>query len=167
MRPLVLLTSFITAAAFCGCAATHTDRVEALHGSPLAGLDWMLGSWTGEQNGVLKQEHWITSGGDAMFGVAPDVNDRKTTFFEYLRIEGRPEGIFYLASPKGRYPPTEFKMIEAPTPDRPHAVFENPDHDFPQRITYWRDGQTLHARIEGNHGGERAQQEFAWRRATR
>jgi hypothetical protein len=28
------------------------------------------------------------------------------------------------------------------------AVFENPDHDFPQRITYRRSGRELHVRIE-------------------
>lgn len=43
------------------------------------------------------------------------------------------------------------------------AVFENPEHDFPQRILYWRDGANLCARIEGTQKGKPAGQEWCWK----
>jgi hypothetical protein len=46
------------------------------------------------------------------------------------------------------------------------VVFENPEHAFPRRILYWRDGANLHARIEG-HRAREAQLEWTWSAATR
>jgi hypothetical protein len=57
--------------------------------------------------------------------------------FEYLRIEQRPEGIFYVAHPQARCPATDFKMTRLATME---VVFENPAHDFPKRIVYRKTG---------------------------
>ena len=84
-----------------------------------------------------------------MVGMNRTVENGKTTFFEYLRIEANDEGIVYLASPLGRDPPTPFKLIES-GPMR--VIFANPTHDYPKRILYTREGNTLHARIEGDAG---------------
>lgn len=67
----------------------------------------------------------------------------------------------YLASPKGRQPATPFKMIEMAANK---VVFENPEHDFPQRIIYEREGDTLTARIEGTQNGEPHHQQWSWQR---
>ena len=46
------------------------------------------------------------------------------------------------------------------------VVFENRQHDFPQRILYWLDpGGALHARIEGPQGGKTVSEEWVWTRA--
>ena len=42
------------------------------------------------------------------------------------------------------------------------VVFENPTHDFPQRIIYWKDGADLRARIEGTQNGKEGSQEWRW-----
>lgn len=52
--------------------------------------------------------------------------------FEYLRIVERHGGLVYVAQPNGS-PPTEFVLAEI---SATRAVFENPRHDFPQRIVY-------------------------------
>jgi hypothetical protein len=45
------------------------------------------------------------------------------------------------------------------------VVFENPDHDFPQRILYWlEDADVLRARIEGTEDGENRGVEWTFRR---
>jgi len=93
-------------------------------------------SWIGDEHGPLVGTN-LTIGGRGSF--------------EFLRIaDNGQSGISYYAMPNGRAA-TEFVM-SAQTENR--VEFENPDHDFPQRITYWREGATLHARIEGNAGGE-------------
>jgi hypothetical protein len=71
--------------------------------------------------------------------------------FECLRIEARQNGIFYVAQPNGR-PPTSFRLTMI---DDSTAVFENPDHDFPKRITYARSGaDALTAKVDGGDGGD-------------
>jgi hypothetical protein len=41
-------------------------------------------------------------------------------------------------------------------------VFANPQHDFPQRILYWRDGDALCAAVEGALQGEETREEWCW-----
>ena len=43
-------------------------------------------------------------------------------------------------------------------------IFENPKHDFPQRIIYWRDGDKLCARAEGTMQGKDAGEQWCWTR---
>jgi hypothetical protein len=47
-------------------------------------------------------------------------------------------------------------------------VFENLEHDFPQRILYWLDVDgRLHARIEGPKEAAEQAQEWVFRREAR
>ena len=67
-----------------------------------------------------------------MLGVSRTVSRGKMVGFEYLRIVERDGGLVYIAQPGGA-PPTEFVLTKLGTT---RAVFENPRHDFPQRIVY-------------------------------
>ena len=44
------------------------------------------------------------------------------------------------------------------------VAFENPTHDFPQRIIYFKKGDKLCARIEGKMQGKEAAEEWCWSR---
>ena len=121
-------------------------------------LSWMVGGWASAEEGGSTEEHWLAARGGTMLGLHRDVKGGRTVGFEFLRIEARPDGLFYLASPGGQ-PATPFKAVEV-TADR--AVFENQAHDFPQRILYWRAKGALHARIEGQQGGKEASMEWRW-----
>ena len=65
--------------------------------------------------------------------------------------------------PEGR-PATDFRRVAQ---GLACIVFENPAHAFPRRILYWRDGATLHARIEGTRQGQPASHEWTWTAAAR
>ena len=55
-------------------------------------------------------------------------------------------------------------MIEM-TDDK--IIFENPQHDFPTRVTYWRAGDDgLNARIEGKRNGQPAQENWKYKRSV-
>jgi len=72
--------------------------------------------------------------------------DGARVFAEALRIEARAEGVFYVATPEGE-PTTAFRLTRGTDAE---AVFENPAHDFPTRITYRREGADgLVAVVEG------------------
>jgi hypothetical protein len=124
----------------------------------LAALSWMVGGWASEKDGSVSEEHWLAPRGGTMLGLHRDVEGGRTVAFEFLRIEERPEGLVYLASPGGK-PATAFPAKEVGA-DR--VVFENKAHDFPQRILYWRTPGALHARIEGTNAGKEAAMEWRW-----
>lgn len=127
-------------------------------------LSWLVGSWLERKPGVETEEHWIAPKGDLMLGVNRTVRESGKTSFEFLRIARTPTGISYFANPGGR-PATEFRLVEAAAKK---VVFENREHDFPQRIIYWRDDDgSLHARIEGTIGGLPRSQEWKWQPMSR
>ena len=120
---------------------------------------WMTGSWTAEMNGMKMEEHWTSASGGVMLGMHRDAG--KKTSFEFLRIEQQKDGsLVYQAQPGGR-PATSFALKSI---DDSRVVFENPKHDFPQRIIYWRKGEELCGRVEGTIGGKSESEEWCWTR---
>ena len=117
----------------------------------LAYISWISGDWQTEPGGRRQiEEHWTKVAGESMLGMSRTVAGDKTVEFEYLRIEQRADGIYYVAHPKARYPGTDFKLTRATATE---AVFENPQHDFPKRIIYRKTGEDgLTATIDGGEG---------------
>jgi len=164
MRNTLMLFSMCVLVTLAGCKTNRVETKALMPDDPaLNQLSWMTGSWASETGGTRSEEHWTQPSAGTMFGVNRSMRDHKTVFFEYLRIEARPNGVFYLAAPVGRHPPTEFRMVSS---SENKVTFENPEHDFPQRITYWLDGDMLHATAEGESRGTVRSEVFQWQRAT-
>lgn len=117
----------------------------------IADIAWISGDWQTEPGGKRQiEEHWTNVAGASMLGMSRTVAGEKTVEFEYLRIEQRADGIYYVAHPKARCPGTDFKLTRASATE---AVFENPQHDFPKRIIYRKTGDdSLTASIDGGEG---------------
>src|ERR1044071_7252108 len=117
----------------------------------LADISWISGDWQTEPGGRRQiEEHWTTVAGGSMLGMSRTVGGDKTVEFEYLRIEQREDGIYYVAHPKARCPGTDFKLTRLSSSE---AVFENPQHDFPKRIIYQKTAEdALTASIDAGEG---------------
>ena len=130
----------------------------AVFGAPLSGqplataadLAFMAGCWRLERNGRMVEEHWLPPAGGTLMGVSRTVAGGKTVEYEFLQIRDLPEGLTYTARPSGQAE-ASFR-IKSKTADE--VVFENAAHDFPQRISYRRGTDMLHARIEGTRNGK-------------
>jgi len=132
-----------------------------LQNPTIADLSWMAGDWQTAPGGRTQiEEHWTGVAGGSMMGVSRTVAGEKTVEFEYLRIEQRSDGVYYVAHPKARCPGTDFKLTRASATE---AVFENPQHDFPKRIIYRKTGDySLTASIDAGEGTK--SMTFAFRR---
>lgn len=152
----------LCAVAMIACGASPAPPVVTVAGvtGPLAELSWLTGSWASTGEDELVEEHWTAPTTNLMLGLNRTSDGGTTRHHEVLRIEARPDGIYYVASPSGQAT-TAFEMVEH---GRFFAVFENPAHDYPRRITYRRDGQWLTVRIEGENGSKPA--EWRWRRSA-
>ena len=130
----------------------------AVASSDLEGLRFIEGDWRGESGKAGIEEHWIEAAGGTMLGVSRTIVSGKTVAFEFLRIEARADGIFYVAQPNGSAP-TDFKLTKLSAGE---AVFENPKHDHPKIIRYRLGEGTLVAEVEGDEG----KQEFRFRKSS-
>ena len=117
----------------------------------LANLSFMTGCWEVKDGPMLTEEQWSKPAGDTMLGLSRTLKEGKTVFSEFMRIEKTPDGYAYRARILPGQPGTLFKMIRSSDAE---VVFENPTHDFPQRILYRKVEGGLFARIEGVDKGK-------------
>ena len=100
----------------------------------------------------------------SMLGVSRTVRGGNTVAYEFMRIAAGADGkLAFHAQPSGK-PPAAFALRSmSPT----EVVFENPEHDFPQRIIYRANGADgLLASIEGLRNGAPRTISFPYRRST-
>ncbi len=105
----------------------------------------MSGKWCTRGGEQAMEEHWLPPRGDMLLGVSRTLKGGETIGFEYLRIFLADVHVTYIAQPGGR-PSTSFPRSSGGVN---WVRFENPAHDFPQRIEYRRQGDTLRAEIAG------------------
>ncbi len=86
----------------------------------------------------------------ALLGYGYTERDGETRDWEQLRIQVIDGAPHLIAMPHGAAP-VQFRLEESETPNR--AAFVNPEHDFPQRIEYWREGNALGVRVSAGEQG--------------
>lgn len=122
--------------------------------SPAATVDdlaWMAGAWSREEGGRWTEESWTGPRGGVMLGHSRSGRGETVREFEFLRIAADAGGtLAYFAQPGGR-PPVAFRLVRR---EGTSAVFENAAHDYPQRIEYRRDGETMTATISAIDGSK-------------
>ena len=126
-------------------------------------LGWLAGCWRLRAGTRIVEEQWMAPAGGMMLGMGRTTRDGRVTEFEQLRIFEREGRAVYAASPSGQAP-AEF--VAGATSDT-LVAFENPAHDFPQRVIYRRSARdSVTARVEGTVGGKQRSTEFRYGRAT-
>jgi hypothetical protein len=123
----------------------------------LAPFERLSGCWENRDSNQIYEEQWMKPAGEVMLGMSRTLRNGKAVTFEFIQIQTRANGTFYIASPS-RQEKTEFKLTSF---ENNIAIFENPDHDFPQKVVYKFTGEdSLEAWIEGTNNGKSSKIEF-------
>lgn len=126
-------------------------------------LAWLKGCWSSNRDDRTITEHWLKPAGGTMLGINRTVADGKTVEFEFMQIRQEAgSGLLFVAKPSGQ-PEATFKLIKGSARE---VIFENPQHDFPQRVIYrLQDDGSLLGRIEGVSKGKERSVDFPMNRA--
>lgn len=121
---------------------------------PAVGVDdlaWMAGQWSREEGERWTEESWTAPRGGAMLGHSRSGRGDQLREFEFLRLQAGEDGVpVYLAQPGGAAP-VAFRLVQR---EGTSATFENPAHDYPQRIRYVREGDVMTAAISAIDGSK-------------
>lgn len=131
----------------------------------LDALSWLAGCWEGKVNQRDFREEWLPLRGDIMIGASQTAVQGKTQDFEYLRLEPRADGIYYVALLSGK--DEDVFRLSGTKRDGNDEIFtfENPRDLFPQRIVYRRGSEGwLYAQVEGQLNGAPKQIIYPMRR---
>jgi hypothetical protein len=142
-----------------------TNRAEAQRKDDVVQrLSWLSGCWQQSGRGRTVEEQWMSPRGGTMIGMGRTVRgDTALVEFEHLQILARNGRAVYHAEPSGQKPAD----FEAASVSDTLVVFENPAHDFPQRVIYRRRGaDSLVARVEGKQNGQTRGFDFLYARTA-
>jgi hypothetical protein len=120
----------------------------------LTSLAWLAGCWQGSVNLREFREQWSPLRGGLMVGVSHTVIADKTQDFEFLRLETRPDGIYYVAVSGGK-DESVFKLKGRTTDGEDQIyTFANRVDEFPQTLIYRLGAKGwLYAHVEGTVSG--------------
>lgn len=128
---------------------------------PIDGTAFLVGCWERSTATRRAVEKWFPARDGVMLGTSQLVTDSGTRELERLRLYQFGDTLVYEADPVGQ----ALTLFRASEVSATRLVFENPAHDFPQRITYSLAGDSLHVRIEGDRAGRRGPVTFRFRRS--
>ena len=164
IRLFVASAAVHAAAAFAQAPVPETTPLDT---KAVSVMSWLYGCWGGKVNQRDFREQWMPLRGNTLLGIGSTEFQDKLASYEYLRIEGRADGVYYVALPSEQKE-AAFKLVTAVHDNRDNAdtfTFENPQHDFPQRIIYRRGTEGwLYATIEGKLQGQDRQVTYPYRR---
>ncbi len=124
---------------------------------------WLGGCWEMASNGRTIEEQWTAPRGGVMLEMGRTVRDGRLVEHEFVVLREDGARLAYEAHPSGQ--PSAVFYAREWTDSR--VVFENPEHDFPQRVGYEQRGaDSLGAWIEGTMNGKPRRVDFAYRRVA-
>jgi hypothetical protein len=134
----------------------------ALH-AQIARAAWLAGCWearsASETGGIVVEEQWMAPRGRTMISMGRTVHGDTLEDFEQVVLREKGGQLEYEAHPFNQ--PMGVFLSTQITPTS--LVFENPLHDFPQRIGYTlRGSDSLIAWIDGKVGGSSKRVEFLY-----
>ena len=114
-------------------------------------LGWLAGHWIMEEGDRWAEEAWMAPRADIMIGSARSGRGDRAAGFEFMRIAADESGAVHFYGSPGGAPAVAFRLVEQ---GESSATFENIEHDFPNRVRYWREGELLRGEISGPGGAD-------------
>ncbi|OYU81892.1 MAG: hypothetical protein CFE23_03185 [Flavobacterium sp. BFFFF1] len=115
---------------------------------------WVVGRWENASRAGLLVETWKKQDDSTYIGSSAFMVGNETKFFEKIKLEQHDTIVTYTATVKDQNngEPVSFNLTSA---TKTQLVFENPGHDFPQKIIYNLVGNdSLIAEISGAENGQ-------------
>lgn len=96
---------------------------------------WLIGSWKGVIGEGVSVENWYKQDDSTYVGAGLFIKGNVNLSEESVKLYQRGKDLYYEPTVKGQNngKPITFKMVSI---SAKKMIFENPQHDFPQKITY-------------------------------
>lgn len=139
-------------------AAAPVEPPPAPAGASVGAMVWLSGVWMSRsEDGRWSDEYWTLPKDGIMLGAGYSGRDGKVQFFEHMRIATDRGGRVNLFALENGGPAVVFPLVRQA---EGLAVFENPRHDYPQRITYQLQGDGMVATISLMDGSRQMQWQY-------
>jgi len=133
---------------------------------PIDQAEWLVGTWAFQSPQGTLYEQWSVSSPTTMNGKSYVLNEADTVVFETIQLIQEPDQLYYVPTVKNQNDGESVRFaLTRQTPGE--LVFENPEHDFPQIISYTQiNPDSLVAEISGMVRGQERKQRFPMRKVA-
>lgn len=172
MKVIIYLSGILFLISSCGAqeeVATTEDNKDSLvcimpEPPRIGRASWLIGEWENNFDGARMFEGWVMTSDSLMTGLSYTIENGDTVAYETISLVQRGVDLFYIptVSDQNNQEPVEFLLTAFSDST---LVFENPNHDFPQKISYINyGGDSLLAEISGIYEEEPASIQFPMKR---
>jgi hypothetical protein len=157
LAPLLLIPAGLS----LNCSSSPL-QVNNIHS--LSSIAWLIGNWENVSAKRILCEQWKQRDDSTFTGQSFFIRNSDTTYLESVIIRNRNGVISYNPTVPDQNEGKQIQFLFTSTSYRSFTA-ENPQHDFPQKITYMLKGEdSLHAHLEGIENGKNAVQDFYMKR---
>lgn len=159
-----LVIALICTLTACNNSKPATENEPIRLPKKIGQASWLVGTWVGKSKERSNYETWEKSNDSTYVGTSYSIQQGDTVSSESFKLAQQGEVITYVPTVQGQNNnmPVMFTLTSL---DSNKLIFENPEHDFPQVITYWSvPPDSLIAEISGVINGEQRAQKFPMRR---
>ena len=135
---------------------TENDKIKV--------ANWILGNWENKSPDGNLTENWEKANDSTFQATSYFIKEKDTIHFETITLQQKGEQLIYSAIVKGQNDdkPVDFKLTTA---TEKQLVFENPKHDYPQKISYTQiTPDSLVAKISGIQQGKPSSEQFSMKK---
>lgn len=132
------------------CTVSTSQGISPETASNFKKLEWVVGTWNStniSKPGRSSHEVWKKVAEHELHGLGVTMQGQDTVFLEKISILVKDNTIYYVADVPENKGLVYFKFTEI---TESGFVCENPQHDFPTKISYQVQGADLKAQISGN-----------------
>ncbi|KUJ61849.1 hypothetical protein AR687_09800 [Flavobacteriaceae bacterium CRH] len=141
-------------------AIVSCKKAETVEKDKIKLADWLIGNWENKSPDGILTENWKKVNDSTFSAVSLFIKGKDTLHSEKIILSQQGEMLMYSATVNGQ---NNDKAIDFPstTETENKLIFENPSHDYPQKITYSKGANnTLTAEISGDLRGKKTTERF-------
>ncbi len=129
--------------------------------------EWLIGTWENKTQRGSVYETWTKGNNMELSGKSYMLNGKDTVVFETVKLIQEKNDLFYIPTVKDQNKSLPVKFTLKKQSDK-LLVFENPKHDFPQKISYTKiNADSLVAEISGIIKAKERKQTFPMKRVKK
>lgn len=131
-----IVASFSVIAFFLLVSCKKETKTETITYEKLSKAEWLIGEWEHTSSEGFFSEKWKIKNDSTYLGNSFFIIEGDTVFSEEVSLIQQGRDVLYIVnitSESSEQQPTEFKLTSS---SENQLVFENPENDFPKKITY-------------------------------
>ena len=127
-------------------------------------MNWLVGNWEQKLPNGLITETWTKENDSTFSGKSYFVKEKDTLSFESIELLQKKDTLYYIPTVKGQNSDKPITFILTTATEK-EFTFENPAHDYPQKIVYKKVNDTnLVATISGMQQGKPSSESYSMKK---